>query len=310
MLKEWLQIRDKPNSDGTSGLIQFLANSMDAEAVRQLVENLEQRPPWVRASIVSSLADCYQKSVWNRGIQTPQEIQSLIEDSIARLLPDEEERWGLSGVGYSDPTIGDEAAGSLSKILPARYQFDRSASYEDREKGRLRCLNTWRQAHELKPIDPPADLGKIAENPNQITSIRFADDGLQGTDIAQAIKTLEGKLLRSEDLVGIICGFGKNLPDGLNGIRFRAVRMSKPSGIRVTVWSRKGKHPETWQDFDWYGGVTCYGGESFKRSGDRMHQNIGKPEEWKEWKSALDTALMKPADSELVVRIGIWTIHQ
>lgn len=310
MLKEWRKIQDHGTIPGTSGVIRFLANSLDVDAIRQLTENLHTQPLSSKMAIIDELAGAFEEAGWNRGIQTPPEIQRLIEDRLVALLLDDHESWGMSGVGYSDPAVGDQAAWRLSRILPNRYQFDRSASFEERETARLNFLNIWRSANGMDAAQPLNQLAEIVGSPNQISEIRFADQGLQGTEVGKELKALEGKSLASEDVIGIICQFGLHLPKGVNGIQIRVVRISKPVGVRVTVWSRAGKHPETWQSFKWYGGVTTFKGAGFNQSGTRQHQDIGDPAAWQEWRTALDKILKDSTDTELVARIGISSIDR
>ncbi|RYD22769.1 MAG: hypothetical protein EOP88_06845 [Verrucomicrobiaceae bacterium] len=307
MLQEWRKIT--PDSE-TSDLIRFLSNSQDAEVIRELTEDMLLRPVAIRSIIIRELADAYQKSVWNRDLVTPPDIQRLIEEKIASMLMDDQEHWGLSGVGYRDPTVGDGAAHALSRVLPDRYAFDVSASFEERELARQRCLSAWKKSNGQESPPPADNPGKPVKHPDQITEVRIADQDLRNSATGKRLTALEGKQLDPDELVSIICEFSDKLPEGINGIKVRGVRISKPVGFKFTVWSSKGKHPEIWQSFNYDGRLTTPGKARFQSSGSCGHQDIGKPTRWIEWRSALEDALKAPSNTELVLRIGIEPVHQ
>ena len=310
MLKQWSLIKSSRAARGSGDLIRFLANSQDAEAIRQLTENLGSLPEGFRRAIMEDLAGSYEKSIWNRNIATSPEIQWLIEEKLVSLLSDDQDLWHTSGIGFHNPTVGDLAAWRLARILPDRYQFDISGSYEERETGRLKCYNIWRSLHGLPASPPFCALDQTLENPNQIAEVRFADDGLKGSSTETALKAMQGNPINARDLIDIVCGFGGDLPDGLSGIKIRAVRISKPVGVRITVWTIQGKPAETWRSFFYSGEVTPHGKEACELCGTRDHQDIGKTEEWAKWQTAMDDAIKLPGDTELLLRIGVWVTEQ
>lgn len=306
MLNEWRNLLGCKHGDGTASVIRHLASSQEMPTVLELIKTMPERPVWARVAIIEDLAAAYDKSAWNDNKPSSNEWKMMVEDVLASSLSDDEEQVGLSGVGYHDPCVGDQAAWRLSQVLPKEYEFDIGAGFAAREKARREMLKHWHQKrgkswHAAVPPGPLPDSQR-----NRVVSIRFADSHLQGTGTEQAILALKGRDVNADEIISVLCGFGEKLPPNVNGLSLRFVRTTEPLGVRATVWSRRGKHPETWQDFSWHGGIDLnQKAVTQSTSGSRMHQNIGKPEEWKAFRDHMVEALKASSTSEVVIRAGV-----
>lgn len=306
MLNEWRNLLGRKHGDGTASVIRHLASSQELPTVLELIKTMPERPAWARVAIIEDLAGAYDKSAWNDNKTSSNEWKMMVEDVLASSLSDDEEQVGLSGVGYHDPCVGDQAAWRLSQVLPKEYEFDIGAGFAAREKARRVMLKHWHQKRgkSWQTAVPPGQLPDSQRN--RVVSIRFADSHLQGTATEQAILALKGRDVNADEIISVLCGFGEKLPPNVNGLSLRFVRTTEPLGVRATVWSRRGKHPETWQDFSWHGGIDLnQKAVTQATSGSRMHQNIGKPDEWKAFRDNMAEALKASSASEVVIRAGV-----
>lgn len=306
MLKEWQNLLGQRHGDGTGSVIRHLASSQEIPTVRELIKTMPERPVWARVAIIEGLAEAYDKATWNDNKPSSADWKIAVEDVLASSLSDDEEQVGLSGVGYHDPSVGDQAAWRLSQVLPKEYEFDIGAGFAAREKARNEMLQHWhlKRGKSWNAAVPPEQLPDSQRN--RVVAIRFADSNLQGTAIEHAILALKGKDVNADEIVSVLCAFGEKMPPGVNGLSLRFVRTTEPLGVHATVWSRLGKHPEKWQDFSWHGGIDLnQKAVTQATSGSRMHQNIGKPDEWKAFRDNVTEVLKAPSTSEIVIRVGV-----
>lgn len=306
MLKEWQNLLGQRHGDGAGGVIRHLASSQEIPTARELVKTKPERPVWARVAIIDSLAEAYDMTAWNDNNTSSTDWKIMVEDVLASSLSDAEEQVGLRGVGYHDPTVGDQAAWRLSELLPKEYKFDIGAGFAAREKARHEILKHWhlKRGKSWNPAVPSKQLPDSQRN--RVVAIRFADNHLQGTAIEQAILEMKGRDVNADEIVSILCDFGEKLPSNVNGLSLRFVRTTEAVGVYATVWSRLGKHPETWQDFSWHGSIDLNQKAVIQAtSGSRMHQNIAKPDEWKAFRDNVTEVLKGPATSEMVIRAGV-----
>jgi hypothetical protein len=306
MLKEWRNLLGQRHGDGTAAVIRHLASSQEIPTVRELIKTMPERPVWARVAIIEDLTEAYERAAWNKNAPSSGDWKAMVEDVLAAALSDDEEQVGLSGVGYHDPSVGDQAAWRLSQLLPQEYEFDIGAGFAAREKARHEMLKHWhlkrgKSWNAAVPSDQLPDSQR-----NRVVAIRFADSHLQGTATEQAILALKGRDVNADEIVSVLCAFGGKLPPGVNGLSLRFARTTEPLGVQATVWSRRGKHPEIWQDFSWYGGIDLnQKAVAQAASGTRLHQNIAQPDEWKAFRDNVTEVLKGPSTSEIVIRAGV-----
>jgi hypothetical protein len=309
LLTAWKRLLTKPEDpwEGGDSLVRFLASSVDEGLIRELTRDFSQRPNDVKREIMSQLADaCGTQNTWNQKKPAPPEVKELLESLLASWLADDRESWGLSYIGCSDPSIGDDAARHLASLFPEKYKFNLKASLADRTAARLECQNCWRRSQGLPPMEVHTRQQVANDERNKIVEITFADENLKNSATMEAIKGLQGQTMQPEDLVRILCDFGSHLPPGVRGVKIRASRDSRPNGVSLKIWSALGKHPETWQDFEWYAGIEGAQGPVLGTCGSRSQQNVGDREEWASVLIAANKALAQPPETELVIRVGLW----
>ncbi len=308
MAREWRQLRVFADLDGSENIISFLASADDPHVVQQLTENFSERPYRIKEAVLSALAGAYTKASGRTGPTSPR-IQSLIEETLAASLPNEEELWTGSGGGYRNPSLGDQAARSLSSLLPERYRFNPSAPFADRQQARHECLNAWKKSRGLPEtayVSPP-ELEPLRSN--EITAVSFQDEGLKGTETRRQLEALTGKKLNPDDVISLISGFAAHLPAGVNGLHLRMVRTARPTGVSIAVWTHPGPAPREGDSFSSFTEVTRAGESLCDRGATIATEYAGKPEMWNHGKEALEKAVALPPDSELLVRFSLQT-HQ
>ncbi len=307
MLKECKNLLGKESGHygGSGEVIRFLASSADETVIAELSQNIGRRPDWAKREIISGLSGAYGANVWNKGKTASPSVKALIEKILVECLNDDHDVWGGAFVGYHDPCVGDDAARCLAQLLPGRYRFDHSDSFAKRTAARLECLNQWRRANHLEPIQPPNPPTVPDNERNKITEVVFADDYLRGTATQASIEKLKGQPLEPNALVGILCDFGTHLPDGVIGFRIRAMRNSTPNGVALKIWAVRGRNPEPWESFWSQTGIERDQKRITAGGGTCQQQDLGKTSRWKEFVATLDKALAEPADKELIVRVGL-----
>jgi hypothetical protein len=55
-----------------------------------------------------------------------------------------------------DARLCDMAGGILAGQWPDKYTFDRSASFDTRDRQRIECINAWRKAHSIQELSLPS----------------------------------------------------------------------------------------------------------------------------------------------------------
>jgi hypothetical protein len=159
MIQEWKS--DPQMSEGDRyklfDLIEFLAWCNKPEAVQTLAENLPKRPPDVRRMVMevfdensimgAFLLEDNEFSV--SGIKAMTEnVRAEIEKLLVAVLEDTHYEF--------DARLCDMAGGILAGQWPDKYTFDRSASFDTRDRQRIECINAWRKAHSIQELSLPS----------------------------------------------------------------------------------------------------------------------------------------------------------
>jgi hypothetical protein len=163
MIGEWRNLAlsniGQDEDDTGDGVIEFLAGCDSVDAISALGDKLIQRPVNVRFRVIEAWGE---RNVLPTGkdhdVSSPATAEA-VQNSLAVALQDTEKRTGMSGSrngkSYSDPRICDMAAWYLAERWPDRYSFDISASFKNRERQRIECLNSWRKIHNMSPFPLP-----------------------------------------------------------------------------------------------------------------------------------------------------------
>lgn len=314
MLREW-DAFSQPTDDNeliTDELIDFLAKRDSVEVLEALTKNLRQRPVGVRFKVIEAVGDTN-----NWDFDTPDEQASpatveSIENILVQALEDNTERAATSGswgdISFSHPYISDIAGYFLNERWPDRYTFDLSATSKTRERQRIVCINTWRQAHGLALVPLP-EKSTVRLSPRDATRVTLVAWSFDSVALPPALvaqfNELKNKSLRPESVVRLLANFAGQPATNAIGLEVDATRDDDFTGVQLTVTLLPGTPPAQVEDWDGNSYVRLAGKTLLDQSESRALSSFATPDGWEDFAKALKQALASPpkAPFEFSVRL-------
>jgi hypothetical protein len=253
MIQEWQKLPHQDNQSSARGyqVHSFLASCDSVPAIDALTHNFSYRPVEERLAVVEWVGETNRQFLGHPAeAQSPATLMA-IEKFLVTALEDTEE-WKFeddfwegmpgsvyfNGMRFCNPRVCDTAAFFLAESWPARYPMQLSPTYKGREIHRIECLNTWRVAHQLPtlPLPQPRNTPVAPSDAAKVTLIEWSPASVKPAEsFAQCVGSLKNKLLRVEDIMGVITNFAHNPGPGVSGLRLQATKEEDLTGVSLTL---------------------------------------------------------------------------
>ena len=321
MMREWTRATEKDDSDKFewNEVIEFLSGCDSVDAVLTLATNLSHCPAQIKLEVISGLGETNR---WFRRYEKPRfspATLDAIEQALAASLEDTDECYNTSfardNKSLADPRICDLAAWFLADRWPARYAFDPSGSLGARNRQRLECLNSWRVAHSLPPmqitprIQTPSSRPTVArDDAAKVTTIEWSEDSAKpGPDFAVRIANMKGKRLDPKQVVELLTDFAGHPEQNSMGLKLQVSKEADLTGVSVVVRLISGAPPSPSGSVGWsvsehvgLGGKMIDGG-----SGGGILEAYTESKSWDNLESAINQAVSAPADTPFEISVRI-----
>jgi hypothetical protein len=258
MIQEWEKLPLEKGEDFVDRykIHDFLASCDSVPAIEALDHNLRQRPVDTKLEVVEAVGDTNQPFWGHASEHQSSATIAAVEKLLAAELEDTDERTGMSGglngMSFSDPRVCDIAACLLAERWPDRYAMKLPGTRKSRERQRIECLNSWRSAHQL-PTLPMPQTRNTPVSPAEaakVTLVEWSPESAKPSDsFAARVGSLKDKLLRAEDLIGLITNFAGNPELGASGLKIKAVKDEDLTGVCLTFTLLPG--PGRVTDWQW-----------------------------------------------------------
>ena len=260
-----------------------------------------------------------EKDHWyfNHTVESPSaDTLAAMEKWLIAALDNTKERMGMSGSrngkNYSDPRICDMAGLFLAERWPDRYTFDVSAPLKTRDRQRIVCANTWRQAHGLDALPMPEESSVLVPRAEatKVMLIEWGTGSVQPSKaFASRLSEFKGELLDSEKLVRLIANFAAHPERGTSGLELKAIKDDDLTGVRIVakLLSPNADSAKT----GWHCNERVILGRKTLQSssGTGIVEAYAEVKEWEDFRDAVIQALAGEAETpfEISVRLSART---
>ncbi len=263
MLKEW-RVQSIGGDDGSRQTMELLVDLLIAdgskEAMAALLRDMSKGTEQDRLCLIQRLGcrlglpdDPFPyNSIKTRS--TDADAKELAVEWLVNSLSDRSSLFAINGnwlgLDYSKARICDFSLWALSRIDSKRFKFHPAQGWSSLERDRIEAINLWRKERGLVRLpesDPVLNARKLEGNDSlRIVAVDVFPAGLiSDASLAERLSKLEGTDLTPTTLSGLMKSYSSQACRGVAGLRIRAIREEKGSGVVMVVGVKEGTYSQS-----------------------------------------------------------------